>query len=142
MENFSQQTQEKRRQDTKFQKGQSGNPTQKFTSKNQPTGAAKSFGKLKKKRGVELIKTILELEAKDNSAIKQQAADYFAIPANQITIETLLILRQVQKAIEKSDGPAFNSIMDRLYGKAAQSSQVEITHNESFLDFLKSSSAK
>jgi hypothetical protein len=135
-------TEQKRSRRRGFPKGVSGNPSKKFTSNNQPSPAAKVKGRLKKKRGVELIRCILELYGKENLTVKKQAADYFGIAQNEINIETLLILQQVQKAIEKSDSYAFNTIMDRLYGKPSQPAQVEINEGNTFLDFLKKTSKR
>lgn len=90
-----------------------------FDQIGQPSPEEKRKGWLKKKRGNELAKAILSLamEGKGNDELKRSAAEYFDLPLEEITVEALLILKQAEKAIKKADTQAFNSIMDRAYGK-------------------------
>ena len=135
-------TQHKRNKQRGFPKGVSGNPSKKFTSENQPSGAAKSQGKLRKKRGVELIRSILDLQGKENLKERELAAEYFALAENEISIEVLMILVQIRKAIQKGDGQAFTYLMDRLYGKPCQSAQVQLSEKNTFYDFLRETSSR
>lgn len=95
-----------------------GKPGQRFDSNKQPSGAAKSAGWLRKKRGTELCKSILELAFKGakNSEIKKAAAEYYNIPESEITVEMMMLFRQAEKAIQKADTHAFNAIMNRAHG--------------------------
>lgn len=97
-----------------------------FTSTNQPSGAAKEAGKIKKLTGIELARAILQLafEGAKDSPLKKTAADYFKIDEKDITVEMMLMFRQAEKAIQKGDTRAFEAVMDRAFGKAKQ----EIDH--------------
>ena len=99
----------------------------KFSKDNQPSGEAKSAGKIKKKKGMELAKAVLELSFKGmkNSALKKAAAEYYGIDESEITVEMMLLFRQAEKAIQKADTFAFNAVMDRAHGKPKQ----ELNHD-------------
>lgn len=90
-----------------------------FGEQPQPTAEAKRLGWLKKKRGPELAKAILDLAFKGdkNPKLKKDAARYFGLPEDEINNEMMLLFKQAQKAIESSDTQAFNAVMDRAYGK-------------------------
>jgi hypothetical protein len=94
-------------------------PKKPFTTENQPTPEAKKAGWLKKKRAQELVKAVLELgfQGKKNKSLRKEAAEYFTIDENEITFELMLLFKQTKKAIDDSDTPAFNALMDRGYGK-------------------------
>jgi hypothetical protein len=113
-----------------------------FSKNNQPTSEAKKAGWLKKKRSYELVKAVLDLsfKGKKNTVIKKQAALYFGVSEDDITMEVMLIFKQVEKAIQKADTPAFNAVMDRAFGKPKE--KMAVDPGESFLDFLKKSSAE
>lgn len=84
-----------------------------------PSPEQKKAGWAKKKRGQELAKAVLELAFKGmkDSQLKKAAAEYFNVPEEEITVETMLLFRQAEKAIQKADTYAFNSVMDRAHGK-------------------------
>lgn len=90
-----------------------------FSAENQPSPEAKKAGWLKKKRAQDLAKAMLELTitGKKNDKLKKEAAEYFGIDPSEITVEVMLLFKQAQKAIEKSDTQAFNAFMDRAFGK-------------------------
>lgn len=93
-----------------------------FTDQDQPTGAQKSAGWLRRKRGQELAAAILNLAFKGakNSELKKAAAEYYGVPEKEITVEQMMLFRQAEKAIQKADTAAFNAIMDRTHGKPPQ----------------------
>lgn len=90
-----------------------------FSKEYQPTPEAKRLGWLKKKRGPELAKAILDLafHGMRDSELKKQAAQYYGIDQADVTVEMMLLFRQAEKAIQKADTQAFNAIMDRAFGK-------------------------
>lgn len=90
-----------------------------FSAENQPSPDAKKAGWAKKLRGQELAKAVLELafKGKANAETKKEAAEYYGIDTSEITVEMMLLFRQAEKAIDSSDTQAFNSIMDRAFGK-------------------------
>jgi hypothetical protein len=98
----------------------------KFSKDYQPSGAAKSAGKLAKKRGQELAKAVLELTFKGmkDSGLKKLAAEYFGIDEKEITIEMMLLFRQAEKAIQKADTNAFNAYMNRAFGMPKQETEL------------------
>jgi hypothetical protein len=101
-------------------------PKKPFSKKYQPSPEAKKAGWAKKKRAQELVKAVLDLQfkGKAGSRVRKEAADYFGIAASEITVETMLVFRQAQRAIEKSDTPAFNAVMDRAFGKPKEKVEV------------------
>jgi hypothetical protein len=98
----------------------------KFTKDYQPSGEAKSAGKLAKKRGQELAKSILDLAFKgmQDSQLKKSAAEYFGIDPSEITVEMMLLFRQAEKAIQKADTNAFNAYMNRAFGMPKQQTEL------------------
>lgn len=101
----------------------------KFSKENQPSGEAKSAGKMKKKKGMELAKAVLDLSFKGmkNSELKKAAAEYYGIDESEITVEMMLLFRQAEKAIQKADTHAFVALMDRAHGKPKQDMTHEFT---------------
>ena len=100
-----------------------------FTSEYQPSGAAKSAGMWKKKRGAELVQAVMELAFKGmkNGALKRAAADYFMIDESEITVEMMLHFRQAKKAIDKSDTFAYDVLMKRAYGNPKETINATLT---------------
>jgi hypothetical protein len=98
-----------------------------FTSERQPSPEAKSAGWMRKLKGQQLARAVLELAFKGatDSKIKQQATEYFGIPEDQLTVEMMLHFRQAEKAIQKADTQAYNAIMARADGLPKQ--QTELT---------------
>jgi hypothetical protein len=113
-----------------------------FSKENQPSIEAKKEGWAKKKKAFELVQAVLDLsfKGKKGSAIKKMASDYFGISEEDITMEVMLVFRQVEKAIQKSDTKAFTAIMDRAFGKPKE--RVDLNTGETFYDFLRSTSVK
>ena len=108
----------------------------KFTSEYQPSGDAKSRGWWKKKKGKHLMQALLNLDFSGDlmdektkqiqeNNIKNQAAAYFNIPKEFITVEMVMSMKQVAKSIQFGDTGAFNSVMDRAYGKPKEHIEVE-----------------
>lgn len=101
-----------------------GEATQ-FSETNQPTGVVKSIGWAKRRTGLELVKYALEtnFKGKAGSELKKASAQYFGISEDDITVEMMLIFRQIEKAISESDTPAFKAVMERAFGMPKQ--QIE-----------------
>lgn len=88
----------------------------------QPTGEAKSLGKLRKKTGMELAKAILNLTFNDipvEDGLKQKVADFYGIPVEDVTIEVVLHYKQIEKA-GKGDTYAYATFMNRALGMPKQ----------------------
>lgn len=102
-----------------------GNKTR-FSSDRQPTGKAKSQGKLKSKFGTDLAKAILRMGFIGNkdSDIKKRACEYFGISANDLSIDAMLDFRQIEKAVQKADTHAYKAIKERAYGLPKQKTEV------------------
>lgn len=94
-------------------------PTPKpFTKDNQPSSEAKKAGWQKRK----ILKQLLELSTgatfnNSTTDYRQLAANYFGIEPEEVTVETVMTFRQIEKAIMKADTPAFIAVMDRAHGK-------------------------
>lgn len=119
-------TEDKRKGNPTWQKGRSATPEKQFSADNQPSGKAKSEGKAAAKRGRELTKALLELTftgAKD-SPLKKAIAEYFGVPAEDLTIEMMMNMRQMEKAIQKADTFAYNAVMARAFGMPKQQTEV------------------
>lgn len=115
-----------------------------FGQQPQPTPEQKRAGWLKKKRAQELAKAVLELSFKGmkDPKVKREAAAYFGIEPSDLTVEMMLLFRQAQKAIEQSDTYAFNSVMDRAFGKPKEKLEhsavvLNATVEEKSIDYSK-----
>lgn len=99
----------------------------KFTSAKQPSGKNKSLGKRKKKFTTQVYKEILSMPYAftPDSQIKRQLIKAFGNQITGMNIGEVLGLQQIQKAILKGDTPAFNSLMDRAFGKPPQSIDID-----------------
>ena len=93
----------------------------KFTSDRQPSRLNKRMGHKKKLFLKDIAKQIVKGDAVNDL---KPIAEYLGITENEIDVETLMHLKQISKAIKKGDTTAYNAVMDRLKGKAAQ----EIDH--------------
>lgn len=92
----------------------------------QPSNEAKKAGWDKRKKGKMMIQAFLELPfkgAKDKALIKDMC-EYFGFDAENITNEVMLVMRQIEKAIKKNDTVAFQAIMDRVYGRPKQTTEI------------------
>jgi hypothetical protein len=89
-----------------------------FSKDRQPSPEAKSKGKRKSK----LLSELLELSfgGKNQVKMRKAAAMYLGIPESEITIEDVMNFRQIEKSISKSNTFAYNSVMDRAFGKPKQ----------------------
>lgn len=98
-----------------------------FNKKGQPAPEAKKAGWLRKKKGQELARAILELSFKGakNSELRKQMAEYYGITEAEITVEMMGLFRQAEKMIGKADTPAFKAVMERAHGAPQQ--QIEVT---------------
>lgn len=125
----------------KIKRGQIIPVGKRFSPTYQPTGKAKGEGRAKKRKGQELVQAILDMyfKGRDNQKLRKAAAEYFDVPENDIAVETMMVFKQIERAIEKGDTNAFTAIMDRAFGKPAQ--PTELTINKGFYDFLKETSA-
>ena len=97
-----------------------GKETQ-FSSQRQPAPEAKSKGKKKQLFLKDIASQIVGGQAVEDV---KPIAEYLGIPESKIDIETLMHLKQMQKAIEKGDTKAYQAVLDRLKGKPRQ----EIDH--------------
>jgi CRISPR/Cas system CMR-associated protein Cmr5 small subunit len=107
-----------------------------FTSENQPTGAQMSLGWWKKRKGKLMIQALLQMafdgtsidpetQKKRDNEIKKQAAIYFNVPEIAITNEMIMTMKQIALAVQKNDTAAYNSVLDRAYGKPKEHVEVE-----------------
>lgn len=96
--------------------------TKPFSGKNQPDPNQKKAGWLRKKKGQELARAILELSFKGakNSELRKQMAEYYGITEAEITVEMMGLFRQAEKMIGKADTPAFKAVMERAHGAPKQ----------------------
>jgi len=95
-----------------------GNKETQFTSERQPSGEAKSEGHKRKLLLKEISEQLVSGEALSDL---KPLARYLGVSENEIDIETLMHLKQIEKAIKEQDTRAYNAVMDRLKGKPAQS---------------------
>ena len=72
-------------------------------------GIASGEARRRKKHGKELIRMLLEMQAKDGRLIKQ-AVDA-GVAADDVTNEVILHLRQMEKAALKADTKAYTAVM-------------------------------
>lgn len=108
-------------------KGMMGPDTgKKFSRKYQPSPEAKRLGHLKKKKGHELAQAIMDLAFKGmkNSELKKAASEYYGVPEKDITVEMMMLFRQVEKSIQKADTNAFNAVMNRAHGLPKQKQEI------------------
>ena len=99
----------------------------KFSKENQPTPEAKSKGRKRKYLIKKIASEIVKGKAVDDL---KPIAEYLGISADKIDIETLMHLKQIEKAIKDNDTKAYNSVMDRINGKPHQSINQSIIDNK------------
>lgn len=94
----------------------------KFSKEYQPSGEAKSKGKVKSR----LLKDILEMAfvGPKGGRLKKAAAAYLDIQEEDLTVEDILHIRQIQVAVSKQNTFAYNSIMNRVYGLPKQKTEL------------------
>lgn len=103
-----------------------------FSADNQPSSESKKRGWDKRKKSKELAEAILSLKfvgAKD-SKLKQMMAEMFGVKEKDLTVEMMMLFRQTEKAIQKGDTFAFMAVMDRVYGKAKQHTDITTKDKE------------
>lgn len=103
---------------TKFANFKGKANTKPFTEKNQPPGEVKSLGWKRKQFGQELARNLLRLDfaGNDDGKTKAAAARYFNLNPDDMTVELLMLFKQIERAIDKSDTQAFRAFMERAYG--------------------------
>lgn len=96
--------------------------TKPFTKENQPSSESKKAGWAKRKTAKEVVKAVTELKfiGAENSEILKKAAKYYGIPQKEITVLMMMVFRQIEKSIQSADTGAFNSVMDRGFGRPEQ----------------------
>src|SRR6056297_238445 len=106
-----------------------GKETQ-FSSENQPSTESKKKGWQKKR----LLKDLADILLQGNklNEFKLLANDLgIDLTDDEMTLEVAMSLKQAEKAIEKGDTSAYNSVMDRLKGRPMQ----EIDHKNNGKSF-------
>jgi len=102
----------------------------KFSSKNQPSPEAKKKGWQKKRLLKDLANILLQGDKLNEFKL---LANDLGIDLNddEMTFEIAMSLKQAEKAIQKGDTSAYNSVMDRLKGRPMQ----EIDHKNNGKSF-------
>lgn len=106
---------------TSFKKGNT--PKNAFTSDNQPPPEAKADGWAKRKLLKDIAAEVISGEAAE---VIKDLAKYFGLDPEALDVETVMHLRQIEKAVKVGDTKAYNAVMDRIKGKAVQ----QITMND------------
>jgi hypothetical protein len=109
-----------------------------FTSERQPSPESKSAGHKKKRLLRDLADVLVTGKGLENG---RKIADSVGVDLidEDFTLEVMMTLRQIEKALLKGDTQAYNAAMDRLRGKAQQS--IDVTTGgvsvQTFLDQFK-----
>lgn len=106
-----------------FKKGNT--PKNAFTSDNQPPPEAKAEGWAKRKLLKDIAAEVIGGEAAD---VIKPLALYFGLDPEALDVETVMHLRQIEKAVNSGDTKAYNAVMDRIKGKAVQ--QIQMTDTD------------
>ena len=93
-----------------------GEKTQ-FTKNKQPSPKAKKRGHQKKKLLKDIASMVVSGELVNDL---KPLAKKLGLDPLTIDVETMMHLRQIEKAIQKGDTSAYNSVMDRLKGRPMQ----------------------
>ena len=93
-----------------------GEETQ-FTKENQPTSEAKSAGRKRVRDLKQLAAMLLNGEGVDRAKLTAKQVG-INLEDDEYTLEIVMTLRQVEKALKKGDTRAYNAAMDRMRGKA------------------------
>ena len=107
-------------------------PKKMFSKDYQPTPEAKRRGALKRHAGERLLNAVVK-----DGDIKEAAESMLkalGIEVDEITVEWLMYMAQIQKAVQEQDTQAFNAVMDRVKGKPKQSIEVEARELPPILD--------
>jgi len=96
----------------------------KFSKEYQPSGEAKSKGR-KRKRLLKDLANALITGAKLEELKELSNRLGLDLDEDEFTLDISLTLKQVEKALESGDTPAFNSAMDRFIGKPTQTMEIE-----------------
>lgn len=102
-----------------------------FGKDNQPSGAAKSAGRMKAKRNRELMQYILSRSWKANRMNREfhdkiiEMTGLTEQELDDLTYEGMLYLAQTIKAIKQGDTQAANLILERAFGKPIQKLEFE-----------------
>lgn len=93
-----------------------------FSSEHQPDRQKRAAGQHKRKVQKDVLRMVMQMKfaGAADSKLKKSIALYFGIDPRRLTVELMMHMRQAEKAIQKADTYAYNSVMDRLYGKPKQ----------------------
>lgn len=104
-----------------------------FSKDYQPPGWKKSLGQFKKNKGRKMLRALLELpfeggdvDDPDNpgkkipNPLKKQAAAYFGMPEELITVEMIMAMRQIGLSVQKGDTAAFHGVWEKSYGRPVE----------------------
>ena len=97
-----------------------------FTSENQPSGEAKSLGKLKKRALKDLANALISGDRLDKCKFIAEKVG-LDLSDEEFTLEIAMTLKQIERALDEGDTKAFNAAMDRLLGKPKQ--EIEMKNN-------------
>jgi hypothetical protein len=103
-----------------------------FNSDRQPNLEGRLRGWMKRRKGKELVRLILEQDYQANEEIKQEAARLFGVEPEEITNEVMMIFCQIHNSINNKDTAAFANLMDRAYGKPKEVPESPPINNPTF----------
>lgn len=101
-------------------KGTDGNT---FSAENQPSPESKSKGRKESEAFKKIAKTMIRPNATINEILEVVKVCFGIEPGQEISVETLMHLKQMEKAVKDGDTRAYIAVMDRLKGKPLQQTQ-------------------
>lgn len=99
-----------------------------FSSEYQPSKEARSAGQKKRYTGQELARHMLGLTympLENDEDVRKKVSQFMGIPLKDVTLENVMIFRQMEKAIMKNDTQAFIAVTDRAHGKPVVYTEVK-----------------
>ncbi len=112
----------------KFKKGNKDGEKTQFGKDNQPSPEAKSDGWRRRRTLQELADALLNTSGINKA--KQTAIECgMDLQDDEFTLEVVMTLRQIEKAIKKGDTQAYSAAMDRMKGKPLQKNENENKHS-------------
>jgi hypothetical protein len=103
-----------------------------FRADFQPSFEGRIKGWMKRRKGKELVRLILEQDYQANEEIKAEAARLFGVEPEEITNEVMMIFCQIHNSINNKDTAAFANLMDRAYGKPKEVPESPAINNPTF----------